>query len=101
MFIIKLMESKEMTEGLRIDIFLDKVRLIKPRSMAKTACDNSLVSVNGKSAKASHIIKQGDIIEIDSTFYYKRVQIVHLPAKNLKKQEASSLYEILEERQKE
>ena len=90
-----------MVDGLRIDIFLDKSRLIKPRNMAKTACDNGFVSLNGKSAKASHIVKHDDIIEIDSTFYYKRVQIVHLPAKNLKKQEAASLYTLLEERQKE
>lgn len=86
---------------MRIDIFLDKSRLIKSRSIAKTACDNGAVKVNGRIVKASSKIKVGDIIEIESVSFYKRIEVLGIPMKNLKKQEAVLLYKVLDENKKE
>ena len=49
---------------MRIDKFLKVSRIIKRRTVANDACDNEHVSVNGRPAKASYDVKEGDIIEI-------------------------------------
>ena len=49
---------------MRLDKFLKVSRLIKRRTVANEACDAGRVMVNGKPAKASAQIKQGDVIEI-------------------------------------
>lgn len=49
---------------MRLDKFLKVSRLIKRRTVANEACDAGRVLVNGKTARASLNVKQGDIIEI-------------------------------------
>ncbi|HNU98293.1 MAG TPA: S4 domain-containing protein, partial [Candidatus Syntrophosphaera thermopropionivorans] len=44
-------------------MLLNKLCLTKSRSIAKIACDKGLVSLNGKTAKASAEVKEGDIIQ--------------------------------------
>ena len=39
---------------MRLDKYLKVSRLIKRRTMANEACDNGLVSVNGRPARASY-----------------------------------------------
>ena len=50
---------------MRLDKYLKVSRLIKRRTIANEACDNDRITVNGKPAKASYQVKEGDIIEID------------------------------------
>ena len=47
---------------MRVDQLLNKLCLTKTRSIAKTACDKGLVSINGKTAKASAEVKDGDLV---------------------------------------
>ena len=49
---------------MRLDKYLKISRLIKRRTVANEACDNDRVSVNGRPAKASYIVKVGDVIEV-------------------------------------
>lgn len=49
---------------MRIDKFLKVSRLIKRREIAKQLCDASKVLINGKIAKASSEINEGDELEI-------------------------------------
>ena len=49
---------------MRLDKFLKVSRLIKRRTIANEACDAGRVLVNGKVAKASLNVKEGDIIGI-------------------------------------
>ena len=44
---------------MRLDKYLKVARLIKRRTVANEACDNGLVSVNGKPARASYEVKVG------------------------------------------
>lgn len=53
-----------MVEAVRLDKFLWCVRLFKSRTIAAEACDSHKVTLNGGSAKASRIVKIGDIIEL-------------------------------------
>lgn len=47
---------------MRLDKYLKVSRLIKRRTVANEACDNGLVTVNGKPARASYEVKEGDQI---------------------------------------
>ena len=49
---------------MRLDKWLKVSRLIKRRTVANEACDNELVSVNGRTEKASYDVKVGDQLEL-------------------------------------
>ena len=48
---------------MRLDKYLKISRLIKRRTVANEACDAGRVLVNGKMARASYDVKQGDVLE--------------------------------------
>jgi len=76
---------------MRLDKFLKISRLIKRRTVANDACDNQLVSVNSKPAKASYDVKVGDIIEIHFGQRTLKVQVREIN-EYAGKAEASSMY---------
>ena len=79
---------------MRIDKYLKVTRLIKRRSVANEACDAEKVSVNGKPARASYDVKEGDIIEI--TIGAKPLKVRVLDVKEFtKKEDAAALYEVV------
>ena len=49
---------------MRLDKYLKVSRLIKRRTVANEACDNGLVTVSGKHARASYDVKVGDQITL-------------------------------------
>ena len=49
---------------MRLDKYLKVARLIKRRTVANEACDNGLVTVNDKPARASYDVKVGDVISL-------------------------------------
>ncbi len=79
---------------MRLDKFLKVSRLIKRRTVANEACDAGRVTVNGKVAKASVNIKQGDIIEIGFGAKPVKVEVLDV-AETTKKDEAKELYRYL------
>ncbi|HOE91290.1 MAG TPA: S4 domain-containing protein [Candidatus Cloacimonadota bacterium] len=80
---------------MRIDLLMNKLCLVKTRSIAKKACDNNAVRVNGKIAKASLEIKPNDLIEYDLFGYKTEISITKLPEGNVSKKDAPEYYEIL------
>ena len=79
---------------MRLDKFLKVSRLIKRRTVANEACDAGRVAVNGKTAKASQDIKEGDTIEIG--FGTKNVKVEVLSIQDTsKKEEAKELFKYL------
>ena len=80
---------------MRIDKFLKVARVIKRRTVANDACDTEHVSVNGRPVKASYNVKEGDIVEV--SFGLRTLKLRVLCVKdNVGKNDASSLYEIIE-----
>ena len=80
---------------MRLDKFLKVSRIIKRRTVANEACDAEHVAVNGKRAKASYDVKEGDVIEI--TFGQRTLKARVLNVKEFTtKADASTLYEIIE-----
>ena len=80
---------------MRLDKYLKVSRIIKRRTVANDACDTEHVEVNGRRAKASYDVKEGDVIQI--TFGQKTLKLRVLTVKDsVAKADAASMYEILE-----
>ena len=80
---------------MRLDKYLKVSRLIKRRTVANDACDTEHVAVNGRRAKASYDVKEGDIIEI--TFGQRTVKLRVLNVREtVAKADAATMYEIIE-----
>ena len=81
---------------MRLDKFLKVSRLIKRRTVANSICESARVFVNDNPAKPAKVIKEGDIITIKFKDSIKRVRVLRVPSGNVSINEASGLYEILQ-----
>lgn len=79
---------------MRLDKYLKVSRIIKRRTVANEACDAGRVMVNGKVAKASCEIKEGDIIEISFGTNPLKAEVLTVK-ETVKKDEAKEMYKIL------
>ena len=76
---------------MRLDKYLKVSRLIKRRTVANEACDNERVTVNGRTARASYEVKEGDVIAI--RFGEKTLTVEVLAVKeNAGKADAAAMY---------
>ncbi len=80
---------------MRLDKFLKVSRIIKRRTIANEACDQGRVSLNGKTARASAEVKQGDILEIQFGNKTFKAEILNV-AEVVKKDDAPGLYKTIE-----
>jgi ribosomal 50S subunit-recycling heat shock protein len=86
----------------RLDSFLSDIRLIKRRTQAKKACENQIVWVDGKIAKPGREVKVGQKILMDFTSRTIEIEVLDIPKRNVKKEEAHKFFRLLkEERKKE
>ena len=79
---------------MRLDKYLKVSRLIKRRTIANEVCDAKHVSVNGKVARASYEVKEGDIIEIQMG-ENKITAKVLVVSEYATKDNASMMYELI------
>ncbi len=77
---------------MRLDKYLKVSRIIKRRTVANEVCDAGRVSVNGKEAKASYDVKQGDLLEIRFGAKLLKVRVLSIQD-NPRKDEAAGMYE--------
>lgn len=80
---------------MRLDKYLKVSRIIKRRTVAKEACESGRVIINGKVAKPSNDIKEGDIIEILFGNRALKARVINI-AEHVRKENAKEMYEILE-----
>ena len=80
---------------MRIDQLLNKLCLIKTRSIAKKACDKKLVKINDKTAKSSSKVFQDDVVEYQIYGYLTKIKILEIPKGNVSKANATKFYEIM------
>lgn len=79
---------------MRIDKFLKNSRIIKRRTVAKTACQQGRVLVNGKEVKPGYELEIGDIVEVkygDNTLKIKVLKLLEHVKNN-----ADTMYEVIE-----
>ncbi len=81
---------------MRLDKYLKNSRLIKRRTVAKEACDEQRVSVNGKIAKPGTELERGDIVHIEFGNSSITVEVVSLP-ETVRKESAPDMYRIMNE----
>ena len=79
---------------MRIDKFLKVSRILKRRTVAGEASKAGKVSVNGKEVKPAYNLKVGDVVELGFAAGTLRFRVLAL-RETVKKEEASSLYEII------
>jgi ribosomal 50S subunit-recycling heat shock protein len=84
----------------RLDSFLSDVRLIKRRTQAKKACENQIVWVDGKIAKPSKEVKLGQKILLNFTSRTIEIEVLDIPKRNVKKEEAHKFFRFLRDERK-
>lgn len=81
---------------MRLDKYLKVSRVIKRRTIANEVCDAGRVQINGRAAKPSAEVKPGDILEIAFGSGKTRIRVLAV-RDTTRKNDASEMYEILEE----
>jgi ribosome-associated heat shock protein Hsp15 len=82
------------SDGLRLDVWLDVSCLFKTRSEAKRACEGGKVQVNEGPAKPNRVIREGDRIRITRGQGRHQDVIVRIVIdQHVKKSEARALYD--------
>ena len=82
---------------MRLDKFLKVSRIIKRRSIAKEVADNQRIEVNGRVAKSSTKLEIDDIITIMFGNKVLTIKVLEL-LDSTKKEDASNMFEILDEK---
>lgn len=79
---------------MRIDKYLKNARIIKRRTIAKEACEQGRVLVNGKVAKPGVEIKIGDTILIQFGNKELNIRVTEVN-ESPRKEEAADMYEVI------
>ena len=74
-----------------MDKWLKFSRLIKRRTVAQEACDGGHVSINGRVAKPSSDVKEGDVIAISFGSRTLRAEVLSV-AETVRKDDAAAMY---------
>lgn len=81
---------------MRVDKYLKVARILKKRTVAKALAENDRLLIGTRPIKASYEVKIGD--EITIVFGHRTFKIKVLEVKeNASKQDALSMYEVIEE----
>ncbi len=81
---------------MRLDKYLKVSRIIKRRTVANQAADLGRIQINGKVAKPSTDVKEGDELDILMGGKHMRVRVISV-REFAPKGEAAAMYEILGE----
>ena len=79
---------------MRLDKFLKVSRLVKRRTVANELCDAKHVEVNGKVARASYEVKEGDVIAIQMGQNLMKAEVLSVQ-EYATKENASLMYKII------
>ena len=80
---------------MRPDKYLKVSRIIKRRTVAKEASEGGRGTLNGKVAKPSTEVKEGDVMEIRFGEKLARYRILTV-AETVRKADAGAMYELIE-----
>lgn len=78
---------------MRIDKFLKVSRILKRRTLAQEACEKGKVIINGREAKPSSQVKEGDTVAVKFAGGELKFKILAVK-ETVKKDEAASMYQI-------
>lgn len=82
---------------MRIDKYLKVSRILKRRTVSKEMAENDRIMINGKVVKPAHEVNPGDLVTV--TYGRRQLTVRVLAVEEVKrKQDASDLYEVVEEK---
>lgn len=81
---------------MRIDKYLKTARILKRREAAKELALQGRIQINGRVAKPSTEVEIGDILRLEFGYRILEIKILDIQ-KQVSKQNASLLFEILKE----
>jgi ribosomal 50S subunit-recycling heat shock protein len=84
---------------MRLDKYLKISRLVKRRTVAKKIADQGRIMINGKVGKSSSDLNVGDQLALNFGNKVLVVKVLGLK-ENAQKDEASELYQVIEEKEK-
>ena len=79
---------------MRLDKYLKNSRIIKRRTVAKDACEQGRVEVNGRVAKPGLDLKLGDEVKITFGSNVLQVKVLAMP-ESVRKEDAETMYEVI------
>ncbi len=77
---------------MRIDLLLKHLCLAKSRSIVKGWCERELVTINGRTARASSSVQPGDRVSIRYATRTLTIELRGVPAKQVSRSEATDYY---------
>lgn len=80
---------------MRVDQLLNKLCLVKSRSIAKKACDHGLVMINDEPAKPSATVYPGDLISYELHGRKVAFKLEKIPKGNVAKKDCPQYYSII------
>jgi ribosomal 50S subunit-recycling heat shock protein len=82
---------------MRVDQFLQKTGIVKRRSLAKELCDRGAVQLDGRPAKAAHLVAAGYILTV--RFHDRRCEykVLGLPLGNVRKESRTDYVQLTSE----
>ena len=81
---------------MRLDKYLKTARIIKRREAAKELALQGRIQINGRIAKPSTEVEVGDVLRLEFGYRILEIKILDIQ-KQVSKQNASLLFEILKE----
>ena len=82
---------------MRLDTYLSDARLIKRRTQAKKACENRIVLVDWTAAKPGKEVRVGQKITMNFTNRTVEVEVLEIPSRSVKKEDAKNFYRMIKE----
>lgn len=79
---------------MRIDKYLKNARIIKRRTVAKDACDQGRIQINGRVAKPGSEVVPGDTVSIGFASGEMKIEVLSVP-EHVTKEMAESMYKII------
>ncbi|HHV39325.1 MAG TPA: RNA-binding S4 domain-containing protein [Tepidimicrobium sp.] len=80
---------------MRIDKYLKNSRIIKRRTVAKEACEQGRVFINGKQVKPGDKVQMGDVVMINFGTSSMKIKVLKI-LDDVRKTDATKLYKLLE-----
>ena len=81
---------------MRVDKYLKTARILKRREAAKELALQGRIQINGRIAKPSTEVEMGDVLRLEFGYRILEIKILDIQ-KQVSKQNASLLFEILKE----
>ncbi|GHV29696.1 hypothetical protein FACS189481_2880 [Clostridia bacterium] len=79
---------------MRLDKYLKVTRIVKRRTIANELCDAGKISVNGKVAKASYEVKEGDVLVLKLAGNEQKFKVLKILG-HVPKDAAKDLFEVI------